>query len=121
LQFGNPDLDTSFRDQVELKFLFNSEKLTVSPYVSADYIDGYYDTQVLQDSNGLVTYFPINLEQERILQAGLIVTYEPFKGWQFTGEARAAEFRQTGFYEVLILATPSKLSAANSESEESCL
>jgi len=46
-----------------------------------------------------VTYFPINLEQERILEAGLILTYEPFKGWQFTGEARAAEFRQTGFFE----------------------
>ncbi len=99
LQFGNPDLDPSFRDLIELKVLYNSDKLTISPFISAHYIDGFYDTQVLQDSSGLVTYFPINLEQERILSGGLTITYEPFKGWQFTGEATAAEFRQTGFYE----------------------
>lgn len=99
LNFGNPDLDPSFRDLFELKVLYKEDKLTISPYVNAHFIDGFYDTQVLQDSNGLVTYFPINLDQERILQAGLILTYEPWKGWQFTGETRAAEFKQTGFYE----------------------
>ena len=99
LQFGNPDLDPSFRDLFELKILYKNDKITISPYVNAHFIDGFYDTQVLQDSSGLVTYFPINLDQERILQAGLILTYEPWKGWQFTGETRAAEFRQTGFYE----------------------
>lgn len=99
LQFGNPDLDPSFRDFYELKLLYNGDKLSISPYLNAHYIDGFYDTQVLQDSSGLVTYFPVNLEQERILQAGLILTYEPFKGWQFTAESRIAEFRQTGFYE----------------------
>ena len=99
LRFGNPDLDPSFRDLYEIKAIYNGEKLTISPFIDAHYIDGFYDTQVLQDSSGLVTYFPINLEQERILQAGLIVTYEPISGWQITGETRAAEFRQTGFYE----------------------
>ena len=99
LRFGNADLDPSFRDHVELKVLYNGDKLTVSPYLTAHYIDGFYDTQVLQDSNGLVTYFPINLDQERILEAGLIINYEPFKGWQFNGEARAAEFKQRGVYE----------------------
>jgi len=99
LRFGNPDLDPSYRDLYELKLLYADEKLTVSPYVNAHYIDGFYDTQVLQDSSGLVTYFPINLEQERILQAGLILTYAPVKGWQLTAEARAAQLRQTGFYE----------------------
>ena len=99
LQFGNPDLDPSFRDLIELKFLFNSDKFTVSPYLSAHYIDGFYDTQVLQDSSGLVTYFPINLDQERILVAGLNFTYEPFKSWQLNGEASIAEFKQKGFYE----------------------
>ena len=98
LQFGNPDLDPSFRDLIALKFLFNSDKLTISPFIDVHYIDGFYDTQVLQDSSGLVTYFPINLDQERIIQAGLILTYEPIKGWQFTGEARAAEFKQRGVY-----------------------
>lgn len=99
IRFGNPNLDPSYRDHVELKLLYKNDKLTLSPYVNAHYIDGFYDTQVLQDSSGLVTYFPINLDQERILQAGLILTYAPFKGWQFNAEARAAEFRQTGFYE----------------------
>jgi len=99
LQFGNPDLDPSFRDLYEIKLLYNSDKLTINPYFSAHYIDGFYDTQVLQDSNGLVTYFPINLEQERILDAGLIITYAPIKGWQINGEFNGSEFRQTGFYE----------------------
>jgi len=99
LRFGNPDLDPSFRDLIELKMIYNGDKLTVSPYFNAHYIDGFYDTQVLQDSSGLVTYFPINLDQERILQAGLILTYEPFNGWQLTGESRVAEFRQKGMYE----------------------
>lgn len=99
LNFGNADLDPSFRDHVELKILYNGEKLTVSPYLTAHFIDGFYDTQVLQDSSGLVTYFPINLDQERILEAGLIVNYEPFKGWQLNGEARVAEFTQRGIYE----------------------
>ncbi len=99
LRFGNADLDPSFRDHIELKVLYNSDQLTISPYLTAHFIDGFYDTQVLQDSNGLVTYFPINLDQERILEAGLILTYEPFKGWQFNGETRVAEFRQKGMYE----------------------
>ena len=99
LHFGNPDLDPSFRDLYELKVLYNNDKLTFSPYIQAHYIDGFYDTQVLQDSNGLVTYFPVNLDQERILEAGLIFNYEPFKGWQINAEGRIAEFRQTGFYE----------------------
>ncbi len=99
IRFGNPDLDPSFRDLVEVKLLYRDDKLTLSPFFSAHYIDGFYDTQVLQDSGGLVTYFPINLEQERILVGGLIVTYEPWSGWQLTGELSGAEFRQTGFYE----------------------
>ena len=99
LRFGNPDLDPSYRDHVELKVLYNGNKLTFNPYVNAHYIDGFYDTQVLQDSTGFVTYFPINLDQERILQAGMILTYEPFDSWQLTAEARAAEFTQRGFYE----------------------
>lgn len=100
IQFGNPDLDPSFRDLYEFKLLYNNgEGFSISPFFSAHYIDGFYDTQVLQDSSGLVTYFPVNLDQERILSAGLIVTFEPFSGWQVTGEASAAEFKQRGFYE----------------------
>ncbi len=99
IRFGNPDLDPSYRDLYEVKMLYNGEKLTFSPYLTAHYIDGFYDTQVLQDSTGLVTYFPINLEQERILVAGVTLTYEPIPGWQITGDANVAEFRQTGFYE----------------------
>jgi len=99
IQFGNPDLDPSFRDLIELKLIYNSDRLTVSPYFTGHYIDGFYDTQVLQDSSGLVTYFPINLDQERILQVGLILNYEPVKGWQINGETRFAEFKQRGFYE----------------------
>lgn len=99
LYFGNPDLNPSFRDLIELKVLYKNDKLTISPSFSAHYIDGFYDTQVLQDSSGLVTYFPINLEQERILSAEVNLAYEPFKGWQFNVEARAREFTQKGFYE----------------------
>jgi len=99
LRFGNPDLDPSYRDFVELKVLYRDDKLTISPFINVHLIKGYFDTQVLQDSSGLVTYFPINLEQERILAAGLILTYEPFKSWQITAEANAAEFTQTGFFE----------------------
>ena len=99
LRFGNPDLDPSFRDLYELKVLYKNDKLTLSPFLTAHYIDGFYDTQVLQDSNGLVTYFPINLDQERILVAGLILTFEPVKGWQINGEASFAEFKQRGFYQ----------------------
>ena len=99
IRFGNPDLDPSYRDLFEIKLIYNSDKLTVSPYLNAHFIDGFYDTQVLQDSSGLVTYFPINLDQERILQAGLIINYEPFNGWQLNGETRFAEFKQRGFYE----------------------
>jgi len=77
----------------------STDNLSSSEIDKTEIIDGFYDTQVLQDNSGLVTYFPINLDQERILQAGLILTYESWKNWQFTGETRAAEFRQTGFYE----------------------
>lgn len=99
IRFGNPDLDPSFRDLVEIKGLFKTDNLTIAPHFAAHYIDGFYDTQFLQDSNGLVTYFPINLDQERILSAGMSLTYEAFGGWQFSGEANIAEFKQRGFYE----------------------
>ncbi len=99
LQFGNPDLDPSFRDLYEIKALIKGDRFTLAPDLTVHYIDGFYDTQVLQDSTGLVTYFPINLDQERILSAGLSLSYEPIDGWQLTGEARASEFKQRGYYE----------------------
>ncbi len=99
LQFGNPDLDPSYSDLIELKAIYKADKLTVSPYVNGQYIHGFYNSQVLQDSTGLVTNFPINLEQERILEAGIIITYQLVKGWQLTGEAVASDFKQKGFYE----------------------
>ena len=84
---------------MNLKVLFNSDKITVSPYFSVQYIDGFYDTQMLQDSSGLVTYFPINLDQEHILDGGIILNYEPFKSWQFNFQASTSEFKQRGVYE----------------------
>ena len=99
LRFGNPDLDPSFRDLYSVKLLYSGDKLTLAPFLDAHYIDGFYDTQVLQDSTGLVTYFPINLDQERILVAGMSVNYEPISGWQINAEASIAEFTQRGFYE----------------------
>jgi len=98
LRFGNPDLDPSFRDLYSVKLLYSGEKLTISPFFDLHYIDGFYDTQVLQDSTGLVTYFPINLDQERIILGGLSINYEPFPGWQISAESVVAEFKQRGFY-----------------------
>lgn len=99
IEYGNPDLNPSFTDQLELKLLYRNDKLTLNPYVFGSRVLGFFDTYARQDDGGTVSLLPINLDRELQVGTGLIVTYAPSKDWQITAEASAAYFEQRGIYE----------------------
>lgn len=99
LSLGNADIDPSFVEAGELKFLYQTDELTLNPFVSLSYVDGYYDTYATQDEDGLVRLLPINLDEERQVAGGITASYSPTEDLQFTGEGFLGRFRQRGVYE----------------------
>ena len=96
IELGNADIDPSYVDAFELKFLYSSDKLTINPFVSQSYVNGFYDRFATQDSSGLVRLLIINLDVETQTAAGATISFSPTKDWQFNGEIYVARFTQVG-------------------------
>jgi len=99
LQLGNADINPSYAEAGEVKFLYQNDKLTINPFVSLSFIDGFYDRYATQDSSGLVRLLQINLDQERQVASGITLSYSPTEDIQLTGEGYLARFTQRGEYE----------------------
>ncbi len=99
IEFGNPDLDPSFPDIVELKLLYRNDKLTLNPFLLGSRVLGYFDTYVEQAADGTVFTLPINLDRELQYGGGMVMTYAIDDDWQLTAEGYLLRLEQRGVYE----------------------
>ena len=103
LFIGNPDMDPSYTDRVELNFIRRWEKLTINPAIYAsttvDYFEVARDQQVdnlFGFETGTVINRPINLDREN--QYGIEVTanYRPTEALNISGEVNYYGYQQRG-------------------------
>ncbi|WBA43947.1 TonB-dependent receptor domain-containing protein [Hymenobacter canadensis] len=96
---GNPDLNPSYGDVVELGFLRNWSTLTFSPSVYYQRNTGFIQTYVYRDAAGTFISSPINLSREIRRGLELAVQYTPVKWLPLNAELNGYTFTQQGRYQ----------------------
>ncbi|WP_046246638.1 TonB-dependent receptor domain-containing protein [Hymenobacter terrenus] len=95
-QVGNPDLNPSFADVVELGLLRQWGPLTLNPSLYYQHTAGIIQTYTYRDPLGVFISTPVNLSQEVRRGLELALTYQPAKWLQLNSELNAFNFRQQG-------------------------
>lgn len=93
---GNPDLDPSYTDALEINLLQHWKKLTLTPAVYYQHTKDFLHVYVYQNSDEVFIYTPINLEQEQRYGLELTTAYDPFSWLGLSGGLNVYGFRQQG-------------------------
>ncbi|WP_172435910.1 outer membrane beta-barrel family protein [Sediminicola luteus] len=96
IRLGNPDLDPAFTDAIELSFLSRWEGLTLQPALYYQKTDNAFSFFNTSNPNGIISYFPVNLDYEERLGAELSVNYRPLNWLNLSGELNYYRFLQKG-------------------------
>ncbi|MCB2410182.1 outer membrane beta-barrel family protein [Hymenobacter lucidus] len=95
---GNPDLNPSYADVLELGLLRNWTTLTLNPSVYYQQTSGFIQTYTYRDATGTFISTPINLSRETRRGLELSVLYNPLKWLSFNTELNLYTFTQQGRY-----------------------
>jgi outer membrane receptor protein involved in Fe transport len=95
---GNPGLNPSYSDVLELGFLKTWNSLTFNPSVYYQAESGYIQDFTYRE-NGIFFSTPININHEIRSGAELSVLYSPFKWLQVNSELNFYRFSQKGVYQ----------------------
>lgn len=94
---GNPNLNPSYADVLEIGLLKNWGTLTFNPSIyyqnNSDFIQDYS-----YRNNGIFYTTPVNIEREIRSGIELSLLYNPLKWLQINGELNGYNFKQEGFY-----------------------
>lgn len=96
---GNPYLNPSFADLLEVGYLHHLKGLTINPSIYVTHRTGLIVDYTYQTENEIFITMPINIKREWRSGAELSVTYDPLKTLQFSAEANIFKFNQVGSYE----------------------
>jgi outer membrane receptor protein involved in Fe transport len=96
IRLGNPNLDPSFTDALELSFLSRWEGLTIQPALYYQKTDNAFSFFNSSKPNGIISYYPVNLDYEERLGAELAINLSPLKWLRLSGEANYYRFIQKG-------------------------
>lgn len=95
---GNPNLNPSYADVLELSFLKNWSKFTFNPSVYYQNNKDITQDYTFRNTNGVFITTPININGETRGGLELSALYNPYKFLQFSMEINAYYFKQKGFY-----------------------
>jgi len=95
---GNPNLNPSYADVIELGFLKNWGKLTFNPSLYYQNNKDIVQDYTYRNSNELFITTPINIDGETRGGIELSTLYNPYQFLQFSMEVNAYYFKQKGFY-----------------------
>ncbi|MBB2146556.1 TonB-dependent receptor [Pedobacter sp. LMG 31464] len=95
---GNPNLNPSYADVVELGFLKNWGKLTFNPSLYYQNNKDITQDYTYGNASGVFITTPINIDGETRGGLELSALYNPYKFLQFSMEVNAYYFKQKGFY-----------------------
>ncbi len=103
---GNPDLDPTYTDRLELNFIHRTEKVTVNPALygsrSTDYLEFYLvreDENVFGLEAGTIIELPINLDREYRYGIELTTGYRPTEQLTLSHEINVYGYSQRGAFD----------------------
>jgi len=95
---GNPNLNPSYADVLELSFLKNWGKFTFNPSIYYQNNKDVTQDYTFRSTNGVFITTPINIDGETRGGLELSALYNPYKFLQFSMEINAYYFKQKGLY-----------------------
>jgi len=95
---GNPDLNPSFANVMEIGYLQSWNKLTINPSLYYQQNSGVILDYTFKNAAGLFIITPVNIAKETRSGFELSVIYNAAKWVQLTSEFNIYRFRQSGTY-----------------------
>lgn len=95
---GNPNLNPSYADVIELSFLSRWNKFTFNPSLYYQNNKDITQDYTFRNLNGVFITTPINIDGETRSGLELSVLYNPYQYLQLSMEVNAYTFTQKGFY-----------------------
>ncbi|MEO0733679.1 MAG: outer membrane beta-barrel family protein, partial [Bacteroidota bacterium] len=103
INFGNPDIDPSYTERVELNFLTRNDKFTFNPAIYVSFVDDMFinvieqiPTNIFGLEDGTIEARPANLAGETIYGLELDLGYRPTDKLNFNGYFLYYGFSQRG-------------------------
>ncbi|WP_172277972.1 outer membrane beta-barrel family protein [Chryseobacterium sp. LAM-KRS1] len=95
---GNPDLNPSYAQVLELSFLKNTKTLTFNPSVYYQRNKGIIEDYTYRNAEGLFITMPVNIHKETRSGIELSVLYNPLKWIQLNTELNLFHYAKEGSY-----------------------
>jgi outer membrane receptor protein involved in Fe transport len=96
---GNPDLNPSYADVLELGFLQNWGTLTFNPSIYYQKAKNYIQDFTFRNATGVFITSPVNIDEEIRKGIELSILFNPKKWIQLNGEFNVYDFKQKGSYQ----------------------
>lgn len=96
---GNPDLDPSYTNVLELSFLAKMGKLQINPSVYYQSTVDPFQFYTQRNANDVLISTTININNEKRYGTELSMTYRPNKWLQLSGEFNYYTFEQKGVFQ----------------------
>lgn len=93
---GNPALNPSFTNAVELSFIYRGNKFQLNPSIYYSDTDNAFQYETVQNNEGVFIQSPVNLDNEKRYGVELSASYNPLKWLRFSGDVNAYIFEQKG-------------------------
>lgn len=95
---GNPDLNPSYTNVIELALLKRWEKFTLNPSAYIHFLTAPIEQYTYQNNKGVFITMPVNLDKETSYGFELSALYDPVKWCALSGQFNVYTFRQRGYY-----------------------
>jgi outer membrane receptor protein involved in Fe transport len=93
---GNPSLKPTYTDAFEVSFIYNINKLRLSPSVYYQDSRDVVQFETKKDGNGVFIQSPINLEEEKRYGVELSASLSPLKWLRFNSDFNLYSYKQNG-------------------------
>lgn len=97
-EVGNPNLNPSFTNAVEISFISIQDKLTINPSIYYRHTTDPFQSFLDQDEQQTFIIKPINIDEKESVGFELSMKYQPFKFIRFNGEFDIYHFDEKGNY-----------------------
>jgi len=93
---GNPSLKPTYTDAFEVSFIYNINKLRLSPSVYYQNSKDVVQFETKKDGNGVFIQSPINLDEEKRYGVELSASLSPLKWLRFNSDFNLYSYKQNG-------------------------
>lgn len=93
---GNPSLKPTYTDAFEVSFIYNINKLRLSPSVYYQNSKDVLQFETKKDGNGVFIQSPINLDEEKRYGVELSASLSPLKWLRFNSDFNLYSYQQKG-------------------------